>query len=63
MFAVQFVLIDWELFKKALGDVVSLKYLGKRKSMHIISEVHEGICGAHQTGNKMKWIVRRYYYY
>ena len=31
--------------------------------MHIMFEVHEGICGAHQAGTKMKWLIKRYCYY
>ena len=26
-------------------------------------EVHEGICGAHKLGLKMRWIIHRYGYY
>ena len=63
MFAVQFILLDWELFKKGIGDDVILKCLGKREAMQVMAEVHEGICGAHQAGIKMKWLIRRYCYY
>ena len=28
-----------------------------------MGEVHEGICGAHQSGIKMRWLVRRHGYY
>ncbi len=28
-----------------------------------MDEVHEGICGAHQSGIKMKWLIHRYGYY
>lgn len=28
-----------------------------------MAEVHEGICGAHQSGKKMRWLIRRYGYY
>ena len=55
MFVVQFILIDGQLFKKALGDDVILKCLGKNEAMHLMFEVHERISGAHQAGIKMKW--------
>ncbi|XP_021822526.1 uncharacterized protein LOC110763938 [Prunus avium] len=29
----------------------------------IMTESHEGICGAHQSGVKMRWLVRRHGYY
>ena len=28
-----------------------------------MAEIHEGICGAHQSGIKMKWLIHRYGYY
>ncbi|XP_021819579.1 uncharacterized protein LOC110761418 [Prunus avium] len=29
----------------------------------VMNESHEGICGAHQSGVKMRWLVRRHGYY
>ncbi|KAM2819384.1 hypothetical protein PS2_037809 [Malus domestica] len=31
--------------------------------MRVMAEVHEGICGAHQAGTKMRWLLRRYGYF
>ncbi|KAM1301190.1 hypothetical protein ACFX2H_012264 [Malus domestica] len=28
-----------------------------------MAEAHEGICGAHQAGTKMRWLLRRYGYF
>ncbi|CAL2266538.1 unnamed protein product [Prunus armeniaca] len=28
-----------------------------------MGEVHEGICGAHQGGRKMCWLIKRYGYF
>ena len=28
-----------------------------------MAEVYEGICGGHQSGIKMKWLIHRYGYY
>jgi hypothetical protein len=28
-----------------------------------MGEVHEGVCGAHQSAHKMKWIIRRSSYF
>ncbi|XP_058185781.1 uncharacterized protein LOC131303007 [Rhododendron vialii] len=33
------------------------------EAMRVMSEVHERICGAHQSGIKMRWLIRRYGYY
>ena len=53
-FATRFILLDGELFKKGIGDDTLLRCLGKVEAMRVMSEVHEGICGAHQAGIKMK---------
>lgn len=31
--------------------------------MRVMGEVHEGVCRAHQSGIKMRWLIRRYGYY
>ncbi|KAK3014950.1 hypothetical protein RJ639_009162 [Escallonia herrerae] len=28
-----------------------------------MAEVHEGVCGAHQAGIKMRWLIRRHGHY
>ena len=63
MFAARFVLLDEELFKKSIGDDTLLRCLGKIEAMRVMTEVHGGICGAHQAGIKMKWLLRRHGYY
>ncbi|CAN6547026.1 unnamed protein product [Malus baccata var. baccata] len=40
-----------------------LRCLGQEESMRVMAEVHEGICGAHQAGTKMRWLLRRYGYF
>ncbi|CAN6694311.1 unnamed protein product [Malus baccata var. baccata] len=44
-------------------DGLLLKCLGQEESMRVMAEVHEGICGAHQAGTKMRWLLRRYGYF
>ncbi|XP_070677973.1 uncharacterized protein [Malus domestica] len=44
-------------------DGLLLKCLGLEESMRVMAEVHEGICGAHQAGTKMRWLLRRYGYF
>ena len=40
-----------------------LKCISDDESKQILVEVHEGICGSHQLGIKMKWLIHRYGYY
>ena len=63
MFTTRFILLDGELFKKGIDDDTLLRCLAKIEAMRIMSEVHEDICGAHQAGIKMKWLLRRHSYY
>ena len=44
-------------------DGLLLKCWDLEESMKVMAEVHEGICGAHQEGTKMKWLLRRYGYF
>ena len=54
----KYVLLDDQLYYKTV-DVVLLKYLNQEEAKVLMGEVHEGICGAHQSTYKMKWIIRR----
>ncbi|XP_057442139.1 uncharacterized protein LOC130733871 [Lotus japonicus] len=47
-----------ELFKKNV-DGTLLKCLSEDDAFIAISAVHDGLCGAHQAGAKMKWILFR----
>jgi hypothetical protein len=40
-----------------------LKCLGSDQSMIPMGEVHEGICGTHQSAHKMNWLLRRVGFY
>ncbi|KAM1196538.1 hypothetical protein ACFX2J_022892 [Malus domestica] len=40
-------------------DGLLLKCVGQEESMRVMAEVREGICGAHQAGTKMRWLLRR----
>jgi hypothetical protein len=40
-----------------------LKCLGPSDAMLTMTEVHEGICGTHQSAPKMKWLLRRSGFY
>jgi hypothetical protein len=56
--AKKFVLLDDNLFYKSL-DGVLLRCLGPEEAKRMMSEVHDGICGAHQSAYRMKWVIRQ----
>ncbi|GKU86485.1 hypothetical protein SLEP1_g1001 [Rubroshorea leprosula] len=41
-------------------DELLLRCLGPYESFQMLSDVHDGICGAHQAGIKMRWLIRRH---
>ena len=44
-------------------DGLLLLCLGPREAVQAVAEVHEGICGAHQSGRKIRWLLRRHWYF
>jgi hypothetical protein len=38
---------------------VLLKCLSEEQAKEAVQEVHDGISGAHQLANRMKWLLRR----
>ena len=57
----KYVLLDDQLYYKTVNGVL-LKCLNQEVKV-LMGEVHEGICGAHQSAYKMKWIIRRTRYF
>jgi ribonuclease HI len=55
--AIKFVLLDGHLFYKSF-DGVLLQCLGPEEAKKMMSEVHDGLCGAHQLTYRMKWVIR-----
>ena len=55
--AQNFVIMEGELYKKGF-DGLLLKCLSFPDNMEVIEQVHEGVCGAHQSGVKIWWLVR-----
>jgi hypothetical protein len=51
-----------ELYRRTVNDVL-LKYLGQGDAILAMAEVHERICGTHQSAPKMKWLLRRSGFY
>jgi hypothetical protein len=54
--ALKYVMLDNTLYHQTI-DGVLLKCLGLDQSMIATGEVHEGICGTHQSAHKMKWLL------
>jgi hypothetical protein len=46
-----------------MADDLLLKCLGPDQARLAMAEVHEGICGTHQSAPKMKWLLRRACFY
>ena len=53
----KYVLLDDQLYYKTVDGVLS-KCLNQEEAKVLMGKVHEGICGAHQSAYKMKWIIR-----
>lgn len=60
--AANFVLYKDQLYRKS-ADGLLLLCVGGPEALKIMREVHGGICGAHQAGIKMRWLIRRHGYY
>ena len=56
------MLLKDELYYRTI-DGVLLKCLGDDEAKSLMGEIHEGVCGAHQSAFKMKWMIRRNGYY
>jgi len=56
------VLLEDELYYRTI-DGVLLRCLGDDEAKGLMGEIHEGVCGAHQSAFKMKWMIRRNGYY
>jgi ribonuclease HI len=60
--AIKFVLLDERLYYKSM-DGVLLQCLGQEEAKRMMSEVHDGLCGAHQSAYRMKWVISKIGYY
>nr|CAD40169.2 OSJNBa0061A09.8 [Oryza sativa Japonica Group] len=60
--ALKYTRLDDELYYRTI-DGVLLKCLSADQAKVAIGEVHEGICGTHQSAHKMKWLLRRAGYF
>jgi hypothetical protein len=53
--AFKYMSLDDDLYRRTI-DGVLLKYLGGEQDKVAVWEVHDGICGAHQSAHKMNWL-------
>jgi ribonuclease HI len=51
--AIKFVLLDDRLYYKSM-DGVLLQCLGQEEAKRMMSEIHDGLCGVHQSAYRMK---------
>jgi hypothetical protein len=50
--------VDGELYRRTADDLL-LKCLDSDQAKVAMGDVHEGICGTHQSAPKMKWLLQR----
>jgi hypothetical protein len=60
--ALKYTLLDDELYYWTIDEVL-LKCLSADQAKVAIGEVHEGICGTHQSAHRMKWLLQRERYF
>ena len=60
--AIKCVLLDEELYYRTI-DGVLLKCIDKEEAKVLMGEIHEGVCGFHQSAYKMKLVIRRNGYF
>jgi hypothetical protein len=54
--------LDDDLYRRTINGVL-LKRFGEEQAKMTVQEVHDGICGAHQSAYKMNWLLRRAGFY
>jgi hypothetical protein len=60
--ALKYMSLDDDLYRITI-DGVLLKCLGEEKAKVAVWEVHDRICGAHQSAHKMNWLLWRAGFY
>ena len=60
--ALKFIFLDDQLYHRTV-DGMLLKCLKKEEAKVLMGEIHEGVCGAHQSPHKIKWMIRRAGYF
>jgi hypothetical protein len=60
--ALKYVLLDNTLYRRTV-DGLLLKCLDSDQSKVAMREVHESICGTHQSSHKIKWFLHHVGFY
>jgi transposase InsO family protein len=60
--ALKYVMLDNTIYHRTI-DGLLLRCLGSDQSKIEMGEVHEGICGTHQSTHKMKWLLHHAGFY
>jgi hypothetical protein len=60
--ALQYTVVGDELYRRSM-DRLLLKCLGVEQAKVAMGEVHEGLCGTHQSVHKMRWMLKRAGFY
>jgi hypothetical protein len=55
--SLKYVIIGNEMYRRTVEGLL-LKCLDKEKARIAMEEVHEGLCGTHQSAPKMKWTLK-----
>jgi hypothetical protein len=58
----KYTLMEGELYRRTI-DGLLLKCLDEEESKVAMGEVHEGMCGTHQSAHKMRWMLKRAGFY
>jgi hypothetical protein len=58
----KYTLMEGELYQRTI-DGLLLKYLDEEESKVAMGEVHEGMCGTHQSAHKMRWMLKHAGFY
>ena len=59
---IKYVLLEEDLYYRTI-DGVLLKCIDNEEAKVLMGEIHEGVCGSHQSAYKMKWVIRRNGYF
>jgi hypothetical protein len=60
--ALKYTSLDDDLYRRTIEGVF-LKCLGEEQAKVAVWEVHDRICGAHQSAHKMNWLLLRAGFY
>jgi hypothetical protein len=60
--ALMYTSLDDDLYQRTIDGMI-LKCLGEEQAKVAVREVHDGICGAHQSAHKMNWLLWRARFY